>query len=132
MADQDPRFQEHLRRPKNVGDLADASVVIEVENVACGDTLRLSLKVQKGVVTAARFRAVGCSAAIAAASVMTDRISGQKTDVARALDAKAIDDALGGLPLAKRHGADLAATGLKAAMDEIDDQGRPRAHKGDP
>jgi nitrogen fixation NifU-like protein len=115
----DPRFLDHFQNPRNVGDLPSADVRVHVENPVCGDTLDLAIALEGDRVKAAKYRVLGCSGAIASASVATDRIVGQSLAEARALDARAIDAALGGLPQLKKHGADLAAEAIAAAVRKL-------------
>ena len=114
----DPRFVDHFQNPRRVGDLPGATARVHVENPVCGDTLDLAAIIEDGLVKEARFRVLGCSGAIASASVAVDMISGQPLAAARALDARAIDAALGGLPVLKRHGADLAAEAVATLLKQ--------------
>src|SRR5271154_2671302 len=67
---------EHFRNPHNVGDLADASAIVEVTNPVCCDVLRLSVRLNEGIISIARFKTQGCVAAIASSSVLTDLMTG--------------------------------------------------------
>jgi len=69
------KILEHFRNPHNAGNLAEPSAVVEVANPVCGDTMRLSVRVQDGRVTEARFKTQGCVASIAAGSVLTDLLA---------------------------------------------------------
>ncbi|MCA8925671.1 MAG: iron-sulfur cluster assembly scaffold protein [Planctomycetes bacterium] len=112
----DPRFLDHFHAPRNVGDLDAHDVQVEGVNPVCGDRLTLSLKFSPEGVAVARYRVAGCSGAIAAASAMSELVTGADLAAARAVDREAIDAALGGLPALKRHGADLAAETLERAL----------------
>ncbi len=114
----DPRFLDHFQSPRNVGVLADADGRAEVENPACGDILQLTLCLEGQVVDRIAYKVLGCSGSIAAASVMTELVQGKTIREARALDRDAIEAALGALPALKRHGADLAADALRAALED--------------
>lgn len=128
VAELDPRFLDHFRQPRNVGELPAATGTATVENPACGDLVRVALKIEGGRITALRFRCDGCSGSIAAMSVASELVRGRTLAEARALDATALDAALGGLPTLKRHGADLAADALAAAIR--DHEGRDRDDQG--
>lgn len=114
----DPRFLDHFQNPRHVGELDDPDARVEVENPVCGDQLTLCLGLSGDVVAAIAYRVRGCSGAVAAASVMSELALGRSTAQARGLDRDTISEALGGLPALKRHGADLAADGLRQALDE--------------
>ncbi len=116
--DLDPRFLDHFEHPRNVGELEGPDGAAAVENPVCGDRLRLTVRLEGGRLAALAYRVQGCSGAIAAASVMSELARGRTPAEARALDRAAIDEALGGLPTLKRHGADLAADGLRVALDD--------------
>jgi nitrogen fixation NifU-like protein len=107
----------HFRSPHNAGELLDATETVEVTNPVCGDVLRLAVRLSEGRIAEARFKAQGCVAAIAASSVLTDLLVGKSLDEARAVTPQQISDALGGLPPATFHAAqlccDAAATLLR-------------------
>jgi nitrogen fixation NifU-like protein len=111
---------EHATNPPNVGVLADANAVGTDGNPVYGSLVRLYLRVEAGHVRAARFKAFGCSATIAAASMITVLATGIALRQARLLDAAAIESALGGLPAEKRYCAAVAATALRRALDECE------------
>ena len=106
---------DHFRNPHNAGDLADATATVEVTNPVCGDVLRLAVRLDGGRIVAARFKTQGCVAAIASSSVLTDLLIGKTPAEARAITAEQISDALGGLPPASFHAAQLC-TDVVAAL----------------
>src|ERR1700693_6055877 len=69
---------DHFQNPRNAGEIANADAVAEIENPACGDVLRLSLKSSAGRITQAQFKAKGCVAAIACGSALTELVVGKK------------------------------------------------------
>lgn len=107
---------EYFQRPRNLGDLEDADAVAEVENPACGDRTRLALRVVEGRIVAARFRAEGCPAAIAASSITTELITGRTLEEAAQLRDTDVAAALGGLPRNKLHCSVLAEDVIQAAL----------------
>ena len=109
---------DHFLNPRNVGDLPDADGVGEVGAVACGDVMRISIKVSDGRIAEARFRTFGCGTAIAASSVATELIKGRSTDDALKLTNEEVSAALGGLPAAKSHCSVLAEEAVKAAVED--------------
>lgn len=116
-------FTDHFKAPRNVGDLARPDARVDVDNPVCGDRLTLAIRVEAGKVAEVAWRVLGCSGAIAAASAMSEMVEGRTVEEAAAIDRDAIDRALGGLPALKRHGADLAAEGLRAALAALDTRG---------
>lgn len=114
-----PQILEHLDNPRNVGELTDASAHGSATNPVCGDLLHLYLKVEDAHITASSFQVQGCPPCIAAASVLTEMLKGQRLDNARQLKAKDVSAALGGLPRNKEHCAVLAIDALRAALAEI-------------
>jgi nitrogen fixation NifU-like protein len=110
---------DHFQNPRNAGELADADATGEMENPACGDVLRLTLKISAGRITAARFKAKGCVAAIACGSALTELIIGKTPINARNLRREDVSAVLGGLPQASTHAAQLALDALCAALKSV-------------
>lgn len=110
---------DHFRNPRNSGDLPDATATAEVTNPVCGDVLRLSVRLENGRIAAARFRTQGCVASIASSSVLTDLLIGKLPSEARSLTAHNVSDALGGLPAATFHAAELCIDGVAAVFRKI-------------
>jgi len=110
---------EHFQRPRNAGELAGATATVEVSNPACGDVLRLAVIVEGGVVREARFLCRGCTASIASASVLTEKMKGRTVEELKKMHAAEIAAELGGLPPASFHAAQLAEDGVKAIVEKI-------------
>ena len=110
---------EHFQRPRNAGELAGATAVAEVSNPVCGDVLRLAVIVEGGVVREARFLCRGCTASIASASVLTEKMKGRTVGELKEMHAAEIAAELGGLPPASFHAAQLAEDGVKAIVEKI-------------
>jgi nitrogen fixation NifU-like protein len=113
------RLLDHFQNPRNAGDVADADAVAELENPACGDVLRLSLKIDSGRVAEIRFKAKGCVPSMACASALTELVAGQTLDEIRALRRDTLIAAVGGLPQASTHAAQLALDTLSAALRQL-------------
>ncbi|HEX2033827.1 MAG TPA: iron-sulfur cluster assembly scaffold protein [Chloroflexota bacterium] len=111
-----PIVLDHFQHPRNLGELDPADAVAEVENPACGDRTRLSLRIEAGRITAARFRTEGCPAAIAASSITTELITGKTLEEAARLRDADVAEALGGLPRNKLHCSVLAEDVIQAAI----------------
>jgi nitrogen fixation protein NifU and related proteins len=110
---------EHFRHPHNAGDLPGATATVEVTNPVCGDVLRLSVLVADGRIAAARFKAQGCTAAIASSSVLTDLLAGKSAAEARCITPEEISQALGGLPPATFHAAQLCADAVAEVLRKL-------------
>lgn len=104
--------------PRNMGDLKDADGVGEVGAAACGDIMKISLKIKDGRIEDARFKTFGCGSAIASSSMATELIKGRTIDEAMAFSNQEVVDALGGLPPVKIHCSVLAEEALKAALED--------------
>ena len=107
--------RDHFENPRNAGELADADAVGYQTNPVCGDTMRLTLRINGGRVVEAHFQTSGCPAAIATSSVCTEMIRGQTLAEAEALTKEDYAEALGGLPAGKMHCSVLAADTVRAA-----------------
>jgi nitrogen fixation protein NifU and related proteins len=114
-----PAVIDHFEHPRNVGELSDASAVIEVTNPVCGDVLRLSVKREGDLITAARFKTQGCVTAIASSSCLTEMIVGGTVAEATQINFEQISAALGGLPPATMHGAQLAVDAIRAILAKL-------------
>lgn len=109
---------DHFMNPKNVGDMEDADGVGEVGAAACGDIMKISLKIKDGRIEQARFKAFGCGSAIASSSMATELIKGRTIEEALQFKNQEVVDALGGLPPVKIHCSVLAEEAIKAALED--------------
>ncbi len=109
---------EHFMNPRNVGEIDGADGVGEVGNPACGDMMRLYIKIEEGRVLDAKFRTFGCGAAIASSSMLTEMIKGKTVEEARAITNQQVSEALGGLPAVKIHCSVMAEQAVKSALDD--------------
>ena len=109
---------EHFMNPRNMGDIKDADGVGEVGAAACGDIMKISLKIKDGKIEDARFKTFGCGSAIASSSMATELIKGRSIDEAMSFSNQEVVDALGGLPPVKIHCSVLAEEALKAALED--------------
>ena len=114
-----PLVLDHFLHPRRVGDLADANASATAGNEACGDTLQLQLKIENGRIADARFRALGCTAAIAASSFLTDWLPGRTLEEARSLTNEDLAKRMGGLPAGRVHCSVLAEEALAACLADF-------------
>jgi nitrogen fixation NifU-like protein len=113
------RVLDHFQHPRNAGELPGATATVEVSNPVCGDVLRLAVIVEGGVVCEARFLCRGCTASIASASLLTEKMKGRRVDELKKMNAAAIAAELGGLPPASYHAAQLAEDGARAVLGKV-------------
>jgi nitrogen fixation NifU-like protein len=107
---------DHFENPRNVGEIADADARAELENPVCGDVMRLTLRVARDRVVEARFKAKGCVASVACASMITEVVTGKSLTEALEVSREKISLMLGGLPQASEHAAQLAVDVLRVAL----------------
>ena len=101
---------DYFRNPRHVGVLPAPACVVELENPACGDTLKLSARVEEGMIREAAFQVRGCTASIACAAALTEWLHGRRlAEVARDNVALIVETLVGGLPDQSKHAARLAA-----------------------
>jgi nitrogen fixation NifU-like protein len=110
---------DHFMSPRNMGEIADANGVGLVGNPACGDVMKLFLKVNdQGIVEDVKFKTFGCGAAIASSSMATELIKGKKVEEVMELSNQAIIEALGGLPPTKIHCSVMAEEAIEEALKD--------------
>jgi nitrogen fixation NifU-like protein len=109
---------DHYENPRNVGSFAKDDTDVGTGMVgapACGDVMKLQIKVKDGIITDARFKTYGCGSAIASSSLVTEWVKGRSLDEAAALKNSVIAEELA-LPPVKIHCSILAEDAIKAAV----------------
>ena len=109
-------FLDHFENPRNVGELASPAITVEVSNPVCGDILRLSAEFGGDVVTAAAYKARGCTASIATGSALTEWMRGKSRAELAAVRPSSIEAAVGGLIPESKHAAVLCADAVKQLL----------------
>ena len=110
---------DHFQNPRNAGEVPNPEAAAEIENPACGDVLRLTLRVVAGRIAEARFKAKGCVPAMACGSALTELVVGKTPPEARRLRRGDVTAAVGGVPQASAHAAQLALDALAAALKQL-------------
>jgi nitrogen fixation NifU-like protein len=138
MAEERPSYDqvviEHLKHPRNMGEMENPDGVGEAQNPVCGDTMRLFIKVETDRIIDAKFLTFGCGGAIASSSIATEMIKRKTIEEVLMISDQMIADALGGLPPTKVHCSILAEKAIHAAV--LDYQSKipplsPSPHRGE-
>ena len=111
---------DHYENPRNVGNFSKDDIDVGTGMVgapACGDVMKLQIKVENGVITDAKFKTYGCGSAIAASSLVTEWVKGKTLDEAATLKNSTIAEHLS-LPPVKIHCSILAEDAIKAAVED--------------
>lgn len=111
---------EVFRNPQNVGEIENPDGVGVVGNAACGDIMKITLKIDNDTVTDAKFQTFGCTAAVATSSVATTMIKGKSLDYAKNLKNADVVEELEGLPPQKIHCSVLAEEAIQAAIEDYE------------
>jgi nitrogen fixation protein NifU and related proteins len=110
------KVMDHFMNPRNMGDIKDADAVGTVGNPACGDVMRLYIKVEGDKIAEAKFKTFGCGAAIATSSMATEMIKDKTLEEASKVTNETVAEALDGLPANKMHCSVLAQEAIEAAL----------------
>lgn len=110
------KVMDHYRNPRNVGKLDNPDAVGIAGSLACGDQLKIYLKIENGIVTDAKFQTFGCGSAVASSSILTEMIIGKPVEEVRKITNKDIADQLGGLPPEKMHCSVMGYEALEDAL----------------
>lgn len=112
------KVKEHFLNPKNTGEIENPDAVAEVGSIACGDALKLTMKLDENKkIVDAKFKTFGCASAIASASALTEILKGKTIEEAEKITNQDIADYLGGLPPEKMHCSVLGQEALEKAIE---------------
>jgi nitrogen fixation protein NifU and related proteins len=107
---------DHFKNPHNQGELKDADAVGQEGNPVCGDVMKIYIKVENNVITDVKFETLGCAAAIAVSSDLTDMVKGKTLEEALKITKDDVVNDLGGLPPVKVHCSMLGVDALRQAI----------------
>ena len=116
------KVMDHFQNPRNLGKMENADGIGEVGNAKCGDTMKMYIKVEDGIITDVKFNTFGCGSAIATSSMATELVKGKPITEAVKLTNQAVVEALDGLPTQKIHCSVLAEEAIKAAVKDYYDR----------
>ena len=109
---------DHFQNPRNAGEVTNPDAAAQLENPACGDVLKLTLRIKDDLVADIRFLAKGCVPAIACGSALTELVRGRTVAEVRTLKRQELVRAVGGLPEASSHASHLAMDTLAKALTQ--------------
>ena len=109
---------DHFTNPRNVGEIENPDGEAVIGDPACGDQMKVEIKVENNTIVDIRFKSYGCPGAIATSSMMTQLAKGKTLDEARVLTDDDVVIALGGVPERKRHCSLMGVTGLLEAIND--------------
>jgi len=118
-ADYNEKVLEHFKNPRNMGEMKNPDAEAMVGNPTCGDVMKIMLKIKENKIKDIKFQTMGCAAAIASSSMLTELSKGKSLDEAEKITNNDVAEALGQLPPIKIHCSNLAADALKKAIDNF-------------
>ena len=114
-----PELLDHFQNPRNSGEIAAPDASVQLENPACGDVLKLTLKLDGDRITDIRFKAKGCVPAMACGSAITELVKGKTVKDAQSVSSEDLIGRVGGLPEASTHASHLALDTLRALLQGL-------------
>jgi len=116
-----------FQNPKNVGEIINPDACGQVGNPACGDVMKITLKIEKNsqgkdFIKDIKFQTFGCAAAIATSSMVTELAKGKTLEEAKKISNKDVAEKLKGLPPIKMHCSNLAADALRDAIKNYENK----------
>ena len=114
-----PQLLDHFQNPRNAGEVLNPDAAVQIENPACGDILKLSIRLADERIADIRFLAKGCVPAMACASLLTELLRERTVEEARNLRREELVLKIGGLPEASIHASHLALDALAALLKQL-------------
>jgi nitrogen fixation NifU-like protein len=110
---------DHFTNPRNVGEIENPDGEAVVGDPACGDQMKVSIKLCGNRITDIKFKSYGCPGAIATSSMMTEMAKGKTIEEALELTDDDVIMALEGIPERKKHCSLMGITGLRGAIEDF-------------
>ena len=110
---------DHFHYPRNVGEIENATAIVEVTNPICGDVMKLWVVVRDAVIVEVRFKTAGCVPSVACSSWLTEAMRGKPLAELAGITPEQIESGLSGLPSASHHAAVLAVDALKGLLEKM-------------
>ena len=123
---------DHFMHPRNVGEIESPDAMAVVGDPACGDFIRVYLKVEDGKISAFKFLTQGCPGAISTSSIATELAIGKTLGEALKLTDNDVIEAAGGIPARKAHCSLLAIRGLHQAIAHYREKGGEESERREP
>jgi NifU-like protein involved in Fe-S cluster formation len=114
-----PELLDHFQHPRNAGTIESPDASVQAENPACGDVMKLMLRVNNGEISDAKYQVRGCVATIACGSVLTEALVGKSIPEAAGIQRKWLVETLGGLSDESMHASHLAMDCLQLALKQL-------------
>jgi nitrogen fixation NifU-like protein len=114
-----PQLIDHFEHPRNSGIMESPDVSVQSENPACGDVMKLMLRINDGIISEAKYQVRGCVASIACGSALTEALHGKNVPEAASINREWLVQALGGLSNESMHASHLAMDCLKLALKQL-------------
>jgi NifU-like protein involved in Fe-S cluster formation len=114
-----PQLIDHFEHPRNAGPMESPDVSVQAENPACGDVMKLMLRVNGTLISEAKYQVRGCVASIACGSALTEALVEKSVAQAADIRRESLVEALGGLSNESMHASHLAMDCLKLALKQL-------------
>lgn len=114
------KVKDHFMNPRNMGEMEHPDGIGVVGNPVCGDVMKIFIRVEDGRIKDIKFQTFGCAAAVATSSMVTELAKGRTIDQALEISRDDVAQELDGLPRVKMHCSNLAADGLRAAIEDYE------------
>ena len=108
---------DHFQNPRNMGEMKNPDAEATVGNPQCGDVMKIMLRIKNNIIEDIKFQTMGCAAAIATSSMLTEIAKGKTLEEAKKISNTDVVKALGKLPPIKIHCSNLAADALRDAIE---------------
>ena len=112
------KVMDHFMHPRNVGEIENADGIGDVGNPVCGDMMTFYIKVEANRLADVKFKTLGCGAAIAVSSMVSEMATGKTIEEALKITPESVADELEGLPKQKFHCSNLGAQALHKAIED--------------